>query len=184
MAKAKDKKHRLTAADIGSLKNVRPLLLRHCQNDVIKQRHEAKQRSLLAILKILQLVVSGAIPQATGEDYTATGCRLVQHGLRKVKVRAKTRREFNKAWATLKQSWRMNLVDIVKMRSWRGKRAVTRALLLMALMEKMIGPADMRKWLRNPNPNLAGKAPLALAFTGKWLVLADFIDDMLTGSPT
>ena len=184
MAKAKDRKHRLTAADIGSLKNVRPLLRRHCESEVIKQRQEAKQRSLLAILTILELIVSGAIPQSPGEDYTTTACRLVQNGLRKAKVSPKTRRKFNKAWAGLKQSWTMNRLDVVKMRSWRGKRVGTRALLLMALLEKMIGPADMRNWLRNPNPNLAGKAPLDLARTGKWLVLADFIDDMLTGSPT
>ena len=184
MPMRQNRKERLTAADIGSLQNVRPLLRRYCESEVIKHRQEAKQRSLLAILTILELIVSGAIPQPPGEDYTATACRLVQHGLRKTKVSVKTRKKFNQALAALKESWTMNLGDIVKMRRWRVKRVGTRALLLMALLEKMIGPADMRKWLRNPNPNLSGKAPLDLARKGKWLVLADFIDDMLTGSPT
>ena len=179
-----NRKERLTAAVIGSLKNLRPLFRQYCDCDLIMQRQEAKKRSLLAILTILELIVSGSIPQATGEDYTTTACRLVQHGLCKVKVSGSTRRKFNKALAALKESWTVNLIDIVKMRGWRGKRATTRALLLMALMEKTIGSAAMRKWLRNPNPNLAGKAPLDLARTGKWLVLADFVDDMLTGSPT
>jgi hypothetical protein len=43
---------------------------------------------------------------------------------------------------------------------------------------------DLRKWLRMPNRQLEGKTPLAVLEQGRWQVLADLVDDMLTGSPS
>lgn len=43
---------------------------------------------------------------------------------------------------------------------------------------------DFRKWLRVPNELLEGKRPIELLANGQGQVLADFVDDMLTGSPT
>jgi hypothetical protein len=43
---------------------------------------------------------------------------------------------------------------------------------------------DFRKWLRVPNALLDGKQPLELLAQGEWQVVADFVDDMLTGNPT
>ena len=40
-----------------------------------------------------------------------------------------------------------------------------------------------RKWLRTDSDLLDGKKPLALMATGKWQVVADLVDDMLTGAP-
>jgi hypothetical protein len=40
-----------------------------------------------------------------------------------------------------------------------------------------------RKWLRTPNPSLEGKAPLDLIREKRWQVLADFVDDILAGTP-
>ena len=40
-----------------------------------------------------------------------------------------------------------------------------------------------RKWLRTRNPSLDDKAPLELIREKKWQVLADFVDDTLTGTP-
>jgi uncharacterized protein (DUF2384 family) len=44
-------------------------------------------------------------------------------------------------------------------------------------------PADFRKWLRMPNSQLDGKTPLEVLEEGRWQVVADLVDDMLTGSP-
>ncbi len=70
------------------------------------------------------------------------------------------------------------------MRSWRRKRAATRAIPLLTALSEAIAPVELAKWLEMPNPNLANRAPLDLVRAQKWLVLADFADDMLTGSPT
>jgi hypothetical protein len=43
---------------------------------------------------------------------------------------------------------------------------------------------DFRKWLRMPNELLDGKTPLELIAQGKWQLVADFVADMITGSPT
>jgi hypothetical protein len=42
---------------------------------------------------------------------------------------------------------------------------------------------DFRKWLRVPNELLEDQRPLDLLANGQWQELADFVDDMLTGSP-
>jgi hypothetical protein len=51
---------------------------------------------------------------------------------------------------------------------------------LRAVLE---APADFRKWLRMPNSQLDGKTPLEVLEEGRWQVVADLVDDMLTGSP-
>jgi hypothetical protein len=43
---------------------------------------------------------------------------------------------------------------------------------------------DFRKWLRMPNGLLDGKIPLALIAQGKWQLVADYVADMITGSPS
>lgn len=80
--------------------------------------------------------------------------------------------------------WTMKRTDLVAMRDWRRKRAPTRAILLLVLLEKSLGYAGLRSWLETHNPNLAGKAPLDLMTGRKWVILGDFLDDILTGSPT
>lgn len=42
---------------------------------------------------------------------------------------------------------------------------------------------NFRKWLRTSNPALEKKRPLDLLEGGSWQILADFVDDILTGSP-
>jgi uncharacterized protein (DUF2384 family) len=44
--------------------------------------------------------------------------------------------------------------------------------------------ADFRKWLRTPHQLLENKLPLQLMAKGEWQVVADFVDDALTGAPT
>jgi hypothetical protein len=44
--------------------------------------------------------------------------------------------------------------------------------------------ADFRKWLRTPQDLLDKASPLHLMARGKWQVMADFVDDALTGAPT
>lgn len=75
-------------------------------------------------------------------------------------------------------------VDIVEMRSWRGKRVAIRAILLLTAVGETIGPVELAKWLEVPNPNLGKRAPIDLARGGQWACLADLVDDMVTGSPT
>jgi Protein of unknown function (DUF2384) len=43
---------------------------------------------------------------------------------------------------------------------------------------------DFRKWLPMPNDLLDGKTPLALIAQGKWQLVADYVADMITGSPS
>lgn len=44
-------------------------------------------------------------------------------------------------------------------------------------------PDDFRRWLHIGNPELRGKTPLQLLDQGRGQVVADLVDDMLTGSP-
>jgi hypothetical protein len=43
--------------------------------------------------------------------------------------------------------------------------------------------AAFRKWLRSPDPALDAKNPLELLATGRWQALADYVEDILTGTP-
>ena len=47
----------------------------------------------------------------------------------------------------------------------------------------MESDAEIRKWLRMPHPDIDGKSPLELMANGQWQALADFVDDILTGTP-
>jgi len=50
--------------------------------------------------------------------------------------------------------------------------------------ELTLTQVGLHEWLEMPTPRLNGKAPVVLIETGRWTVLADLIDDMITGSPT
>ncbi len=41
-----------------------------------------------------------------------------------------------------------------------------------------------RKWLRTDSDLLHGESPLDVIAKGEWQVMADYVDDMLTGAPT
>lgn len=41
-----------------------------------------------------------------------------------------------------------------------------------------------RKWLRTNSDLLDGESPLGVIAKGEWQVIADYVDDMLTGAPT
>lgn len=69
------------------------------------------------------------------------------------------------------------------MRGWDGKRTITRTVVLLTCLGGLLGPGALQKWLETPSPNLNGAAPVDLLDAGKWTVLADLIDDMLTGTP-
>lgn len=45
------------------------------------------------------------------------------------------------------------------------------------------GDAEFRQWLRTPHPSVAGKNPMELLARGEWQALADFVDDILSGTP-
>ena len=45
------------------------------------------------------------------------------------------------------------------------------------------GDAEFRKWLRTPHPDVEGKNPLELLARGEWQTMADFVDDILSGTP-
>lgn len=46
------------------------------------------------------------------------------------------------------------------------------------------GDAEFRQWLRTPSPLLENRTPLELVRAGQAPQVADFVEDMLTGSPT
>ena len=74
--------------------------------------------------------------------------------------------------------------DLVVMRNWKGRRAITRAIVLLTCFDQLLIPGKLQDWIERPNPNLEGASPADLLKQGEWTVLADLVDDMLTGAPT
>ncbi|MGH7785608.1 MAG: MbcA/ParS/Xre antitoxin family protein, partial [Candidatus Binatia bacterium] len=89
-------------------------------------------------------------------------------------------------------------VSVSHVAAWMGRsrQAVTKApeadsvQQQLAFFERiarlravMNEPADFRRWLRMPNEDLQGKSPLDLLDAREPQVVADLVDDMLTGSP-
>jgi hypothetical protein len=54
----------------------------------------------------------------------------------------------------------------------------------VARLRAVVPNAGFQKWLRMPNSELDKKKPLELLATGERQVVADLVDDMLTGAPT
>jgi hypothetical protein len=54
----------------------------------------------------------------------------------------------------------------------------------IARLRLRLSDEDFRKWLRMPNSLLEGMRPLDLLAKQRWQELSDFVDDLLTGSPT
>ena len=52
-----------------------------------------------------------------------------------------------------------------------------------ARLRAVVPKEGFQKWLRMANPELDDKTPLALLANGEWQVVADLVDDMLTGVP-
>jgi hypothetical protein len=182
-AKDKQRKDRLTATQ--TFADLRPGLREHF-GSTVSAMAAGERRNLLALTKIFELIVSGRIPQRAGEDYFVTVCRLIVHGLSDTQASAATRRALDKELAEIKRGnpWTTGVADLAEMRGWRGKRAVTRTILLLSMLEKSIGRSALMGWLERPNPNLDGRSPIDLLRTHRWVMLADFLDDMLTGSTT
>jgi hypothetical protein len=178
-------KDRMTVPDSPTLGDLSPILREQFGSIVIAKK-TAERRNTLAILKILELIVSGRVHQQAGEDYFVTTCRLIVYGPSDVRTSAATRRELNKALAEIKGGdlRTIGAAGIVEMRNWRGRRAVTRTILLLTMLERSIGPRELTGWLERSNPNLGNRAPADLLRANRWVMLADFIDNMLTGSPT
>jgi len=168
-----------------ALPDLRPSL-REQFGGVATDIEAANRGNLLAILKILELIVSRRIRQRPGENYFVTICRLIVHRPPDTQTSAATRRTLNKALAEIERGnpWTTSVADIAEMHSWRGKRAVTRTILLLTILEKSIGRDALTGWLQRSNPNLGGQAPVDLMRADRWVILADFLDDMLTGSTT
>lgn len=53
----------------------------------------------------------------------------------------------------------------------------------IARLRTVISKGDFLKWLRMPNRELDGKRPLEFLANGEGQVVADLVDDMLTGAP-
>lgn len=54
----------------------------------------------------------------------------------------------------------------------------------MARMRVVMPDPEFRKWLRMPNELLGNKSPLDLMAKREWQLMADYVDDALTGAPT
>ncbi len=52
-----------------------------------------------------------------------------------------------------------------------------------ARLTAVVSAGGFRKWLRTPNESLAGRRPLDLLAAGEGQVVADLVDDILTGAP-
>jgi hypothetical protein len=68
------------------------------------------------------------------------------------------------------------------MRTWKGKRRITRTVVLLTCLDGILEPGSLLEWLETPKPKFNGHAPIDLLALGKWTVVADVIDDMLTGA--
>jgi Protein of unknown function (DUF2384) len=54
----------------------------------------------------------------------------------------------------------------------------------LARMRVVVPDAEFRKWLRMPNELLGNRSPLDVMAKGEWQLMADYVDDALTGAPT
>jgi hypothetical protein len=54
----------------------------------------------------------------------------------------------------------------------------------LARMRVVVPDAEFRKWLRMPNELLGNKSPLQLMAKRQWQLMADYVDNALTGAPT
>jgi hypothetical protein len=54
----------------------------------------------------------------------------------------------------------------------------------VARLRAVLGKEDFRRWLHQANDELEERTPLALIRQGKVAVVADLVEDMLTGSPS
>lgn len=183
--KTKEPKAPSNVTETLALEHLRPLLHEGFGKDAADKLAAERKRDL-AVLRILELVVAGEIPQRPNEDYFMTTCRMIGSGRSEAKTSARAKRAIDQAVADIiaTSRWRTGPAEIAKMRAWRGKSAITRVILLLNALEKLIGPADLKGWMETPNPNLDGRTPAYILHKGRWSVLADAIDDMLTGSPT
>jgi uncharacterized protein (DUF2384 family) len=75
----------------------------------------------------------------------------------------------------------LRIPDMVKMRGWRGKRAIVRTLLLLAFFDRGLRSGVLIGWLERPNPRLNGDAPSNLIERGQWKIPGDWLDEMLSG---
>ena len=90
-------------------------------------------------------------------------------------------------------------VSVSQLASWlgRSKQAVSKTpdadslqpalgyFERVARMRLVTGnDAGFRKWLRTPNKLLENASPLELLAKEDWQVMADYVDDTLTGAPT
>jgi len=75
------------------------------------------------------------------------------------------------------------LLDLAKMRSWRGKRAIVRTFILLVCLCQITTPTALAAWLTQRNPELDGHSPADLLDKGQWKTVAGLIDDFLTGAP-
>ena len=53
----------------------------------------------------------------------------------------------------------------------------------VARLKAVVSEGEFRKWLRMPNPSLGGSRPLKLMATSERQLVADLVEDMLTGNP-
>ena len=74
--------------------------------------------------------------------------------------------------------------DLVAMRAWKGERAITRTIVLLVCLDQLLVPGGLQDWLDRRRPDLDGESPVGLIKRGEWTVIADLIDDMLTGAPS
>lgn len=76
----------------------------------------------------------------------------------------------------------LRVPDFAAMRPWRGKRAIVRAMILLAFwIQGFKAGRGIIPWLDHPNPLLDGDSPADVIMRGQWRIFADMLDEMLTG---
>jgi hypothetical protein len=148
---------------------------------------DAKRKELEAVIERLNAASSGAAPRPSPLDQMAEVAKATQ--------------DLRTAGGNISAERVAKLYDVSlnQLAAWlgRSRQAVTKtpdadslqpalnffervARLRLALKSD----ADFRKWLRTPQDLLENAAPLQLMAKGNWQVMADFVDDALTGAPT
>jgi len=76
----------------------------------------------------------------------------------------------------------LGIPDIAKMRGWGGNRAIMRTMLLLEYFDRGLQHGVLKGWLERRNPGLDEGVPAELCQRGLWSLLADHLDEMLSGT--
>lgn len=168
------------------------------RNRLVRERERLDD--LLAQVEVLLRKVPGtlsaSIPASTREGKAARPSPLDQ--VKAVVTATADLRETNGNLSALRIA-KLFGVTVSQLARWlgRSKQALSKTPDADSLQEALTyfervarmrlvteNDAQFRKWLRVPKDILGNQSPLNLLAKGEWQIVADYVDDALTGAPT